>query len=214
MDTNAVSSVVSQLHTEFKKNFVQSFDLVVNLKDLNLKKPDEQVDFFTTLPKSLQKKIKVCGLVGPELIDESKEHFDKTLTVSDFESLSKQDTKKLADEFDFFVAQATIMPKVAATFGRTFGPKNKMPNPKSGCVVPPKANLKPLYEKLQNTVRVKTKNALVLQNRVGTEEMEIEAVAENIMQLYDSIVHHLPKEENNVSAVYVKKTMSKAVRLQ
>ncbi len=214
MDIQTVQKALLTIHTEHKRNFIQSYELLVILKDLNLKKPDEQVDFFFALPQSVNKKIKVCGLVGPELIDESKEHLDKTITVSDFETLSKKDIKKLAEEYDYFVAQATIMPKVAATFGRTFGPKNKMPNPKSGCVVPPKANLKPLYEKLQNTVRVKTKNALVLQNRVGTEEMEIEAVAENIMQLYDSIVHHLPKEENNVSAVYVKKTMSKAVRLQ
>ncbi|MFT4313221.1 MAG: 50S ribosomal protein L1, partial [Candidatus Woesearchaeota archaeon] len=84
----------------------------------------------------------------------------------------------------------------------------------AGCVVPPKANLGNLKEQLQNTVRVKTKNSLVLQMRVGTEEMSIEDVSENIQLLYDSIVHHLPKEENNVDSAYVKKTMSKAVKIQ
>ncbi len=214
MDTKLVQDAVEKLHTEYKRNFIQSYDLVVVLKDLNLKKPDEQVDFFASLSKPVNKKVKVCGLVGPELIEESKEHLDHTITLSEFESLSKLDIKKIADEYDYFVAQATIMPKVAATFGRTLGPRNKMPNPKSGCVVPPKASLKPLHEQLQNTVRVKTKNALMVQARVGTEEMDVLDITENISVLYDSIIHHLPKEENNVQSVYIKKTMSKAVKLQ
>ncbi|MFT4313401.1 MAG: hypothetical protein ACMXYA_03250, partial [Candidatus Woesearchaeota archaeon] len=63
MDIKTIQSAISQLHEDFKRNFVQSYELVVNLKDLNLKKPDEQVDFFSSLTKPVGKKVKVCGLM-------------------------------------------------------------------------------------------------------------------------------------------------------
>jgi hypothetical protein len=45
--------------------------LIVNLKDLNLKNPEEQIDFFTNL-KYPSSKIKVAALVGQELSDSAK----------------------------------------------------------------------------------------------------------------------------------------------
>jgi large subunit ribosomal protein L1 len=213
MDNTLFKAAITELQKEPKRKFTQGYDLIVNLKDLDLKKPTDQVDFYVQLPKGSGKTRKVCGLVGPELIEDSKANLDHTIVVTDFEKLSKTDIKKIADEYDFFVAQANIMPKVAATFGRIFGPRNKMPNPKAGCVVPPKANLSALKERLASTIRLKTKNSLIIQANVGNESLSDEDVYENVHVVYDSLVHHLPKEENNVKNVFMKKTMSKTVKV-
>jgi large subunit ribosomal protein L1 len=90
-----------------------------------------------------------------------------------------------------------------------------MPNPKAGCVVPPKgANLKALVDKLQKTLKVSAKKVPVIQLRVGTESMEADKVADNIIYIYDQIIHHLPGEKNNIKVVYLKLTMGKPVKLE
>jgi large subunit ribosomal protein L1 len=197
-----------------KRNFKQSVDYIVALKGLDLKKPDQQQDFFIQLHHPRSKKVKVCGLVGPELYEQAKEALDKAILVDDFASFKdKKSIKNLANEFDFFVAQANIMALVAKNFGRVFGPRGKMPNPKAGCVVPPNANLKSLYEKLQATVHVKVKNQLQAQFNVGYEDTDEKVVVDNILTIYKQLINHFPQDKNNIKAQYIKLTMGKPVQI-
>lgn len=197
-----------------KRNFKQSFDLIINLQGLDAKKQEHQIDSFITLPHSKGKKATVCALIGAELAQQAKSVCDEAIMSDDFERYKgKKEIKKLANSYDFFVAQANMMPKIATVFGRVFGPRGKMPNPKSGGVVPPNANLKPLYEKLQKTVRVTNKTSPVIQCAIGTEDMALEHVAENGVAVYNTIIHALPNERHNIKDIYVKLTMSKPIKI-
>ena len=198
-----------------KKKFKQTIDLIINLKNLDLKKPDEQVDTFLLLPRPKGKKTGVCALVGPELLDQAKKSMDSFVAQSDFENFQKNKgkAKNLAESADFFVAQANIMPKIATTFGRVFGPRGKMPNPKAGCIVAPNANLEAVNEKLQSTVRLLAKKQLIIQTIVGNEESPDEDVKENVKAIYNSLMHSLPQGNNNIKSVYLKYTMGKPVKL-
>lgn len=199
--------------TSVKRNFEQSFDLIFTLKGLDIKKQDQQVDFFTNLHFPVRKR-SVCGFVGPELLEQAKKALDEFVEIEEFPKYEKDKKliKKLAEKHDFFVAQATIMPKVAQVFGRVIGPKAKMPNPKTGCVVPPNANLAQLYERLQTTLNIKAKSFMMIQAAVGREGMKDEEIAENIKALYEQLIHHLPQEKNNVKSVILKLTMGKPYR--
>jgi len=213
MNQKEVVDILNKVKKSSKKrNFSQTYDLVLTLRGLDLKKTDQHVDFFASIHYSRGKKLKVCALVGPELVDEAKKVCDETVTAEDFSKYDKKQAKKLAESYDFFIAQANIMGKVATAFGKVFGPRGKMPNPKVGCVVPPKTNLQPLYDRLQKTVRVSAKTALMLQIPVGSEAMKDEEVIDNIKTVYDQIIHHLPAEKNNVKNIYLKTTMGKPVQ--
>ena len=197
-----------------KRNFKQSFDLIINLKGLDVKKQDHQIDTFITLPHARGKKVKVCALIGPELEQQAKGIYDFFVLSDNFDKYKdKKDIRKIANSFDFFIAQANIMPKVATVFGRVFGPRGKMPNPKSGCIVAPNTNLKPLYEKLQRTVRASTKSAPLIQCPIGTEDTSINDLAENALTVYASLLQVLPNEKHNVKDIYVKLTMGKPVKV-
>lgn len=206
-----VQEVLKQKGT---KKFSQSVDLIINLMGLDIKKNDQQVDFFLTLPHSKGKSNKVCGLVGPELHDEAKKTLDKAIESHDFaEYKDVKKIKALAKEYDFFIAQANIMPQVATVFGKVLGPRGKMPNPKAGCVVPPKAVLGPVKERLERTVRVSAKTSLSIKLSVGVETQDPKEIAANIDAIYNELVHHVPQGKHNVKNMLLKLTMGKPVKL-
>ena len=215
MDKEQIQSALAKAKDiSTKRNFRQSFDLIINLRGLDPKKPEHQIDAFITLPHSRGKKIKVCALIGPELQEQAKSVCDSVILSDNFEKYKdKKETKKLANSFDFFIAQANIMPKIATVFGRVFGPRGKMPNPKSGGVVAPNANLKPLYEKLQKTVRASVKAAPLIQCAIGTEDMNANDIAENGLTVYNSLLQVLPNEKHNIKDIYIKLTMGKPVKV-
>jgi large subunit ribosomal protein L1 len=212
---SVIKTIKSARESSKKRKFSQRVDVIVNLKNLDFKKPEHQVDFFLNYHKSLGKPRKICAFVGPELKEEAQKVCDFTIEASDFNKYQedKKLIKKLVDEYDFFIAQANIMAAVAATFGRILGPKNKMPNPKAGCVVPPKAAIKPLYERLQKTSRLVAKRTPIVQTVVGSEDMSDEDLAENVMTLYDQLIHHLVAEENNIKSIYIKFTMGSPLKV-
>jgi len=215
MDKKSIEKAIKELRKEEnKKKFSQSFDLIVNLKDINLKNPEEAIDFFATLNHNLGKKMKVAVFAGPELEEKAKQVCDLVVPLRDFDKYTdKRVSKKMAAEYDFFIGQAEIMPKVAQVFGRVLGPRNKMPNPKLGSILPAKGQVEPLYDRLQRTVRVMAKKSPVIQVKVGNESMKDEEIIDNILLVYDQVVHHTPKEMANIKSAFVKLTMSKPVKI-
>ncbi|MEM2131177.1 MAG: 50S ribosomal protein L1 [Candidatus Woesearchaeota archaeon] len=212
MEDKSIKEAISKLKESPKRNFKQTIDLVINLKGLDLKKPEHQIELFLQMPKFKGKKSKICALVGPEMAESAKS-VDHYILLPDFDKLDKKTIKKLAREYDFFVGQATIMPKIAAVFGRVLGPKGKMPNPKAGCVVPPNANLKAVYDKLQGTVKLSCKKAPLMQTIVGNEDSNEADLIENIKYIYNNVIHALPQAEHNIKSVFIKYTMGNPIKI-
>lgn len=215
MDKKTISQALEKLKKEAKeRKFSQAVDLIITLKDINLKKPEEQVDFFLNLHNSIGRKMKICAIVGPDLADEAEKVCDNTIQPNHFEEYKdKKKAKKLARSYDFFIAQGSLMAQVAATFGRTFGPIGKMPNPKAGAIVMAKPQIKPLYDKFQKTVHVTAKKEPVIHITVGKQGQDESQIIDNILYAYDQVLHHLPKEKNNINKVLLKFTMSKPIKV-
>ena len=116
-------------------------------------------------------------------------------------------------KFDFFIAQATIMPKVATVFGRILGSRGKMPNPKAGCVVPPATNLRALVQRLQKLVKISVKANAAIQTVIGNEELPDEEIADNVLTVYDALLHALPAEKHNIKGAFIKLTMGNPVKI-
>lgn len=215
MEKNEVLKIIKQVRENSpKRKFDQAFDLILNLKGIDIKKAENQKELFIALPHLTRKK-KICALVGGELKEEAAKVCDKVIVSDEFPiyGKDKKAVKKLSDEYDYFIAQANIMPAAATSFGRVFGPRGKMPNPKAGCVVPPKFLMKPLYERLQKTVKAAWKKSLVLQALIGTESMKDDEIADNVLAFYNTVLHNLPNDTNNVKAVYLKLTMGAPVKI-
>ena len=157
----------------------------------------------------------ICALVGPELEQKAKEACEMVILADDFGKYAgnKKLAKALSKQYDYFIAQGDMMGKVAGAFGRVLGPRGKMPNPKAGCVVNDKTDLKLLAANLKATARIAAKTSLIIQTMVGNEEMPEQEVAENVFTIYDQLIHHLPNEKNNIRSAYLKLTMGKPVKV-
>jgi large subunit ribosomal protein L1 len=217
MDKQKVIEALNKLFEQKgTRKFSQSVDLIINLKDIDLKKTEQQLDIFVGLPYSRGRPVKICGFVGPELNDEAKKEFDAAFETHDFPQFKDVPSKikKLAEEYDFFVAQANVMPQVATVFGKVLGPRGKMPNPKAGCVVPPKSALKPLKEKLSKSVRISAKTSLAIKLVIGKEDQKVDELVENILTIYNSVIGHTVQGKNNIRNVLLKLTMSKPVKVE
>ncbi len=212
MDKAQVQKALEELKKQPKKKFVQSYDLIINLKNLSLK--STAVDVFVTLPKPKGKKVKVAAFADVQLREPASKHCDLVLQETDFpEYADKKKQKKLAQQYDYFIAQANLMPKIAQAFGKILGIQGKMPNPKLGCVVPGNAALEPLVQKLSHTVRLQAKKGLNLQCLIGKENQPDEEIIANALAVYQAVVRSLPNEFQNVKNVQLKLTMSKPVKV-
>ncbi len=214
MDNHEVLSAIKKVRESTpKRKFSQTVDLIINLKQLDLKKADQQVNTFVVLPHNRGKKLKICALVDKELFNSAKESCDRAIMKDEFSKFDKKALRKLANEFDFFIAQANVMPDIAKYMGKVLGTKGKMPNPKAGCVIPPTANVKALYDTLQNTIKVQTKNELSVKCPVASESMSDDQIKDNVMYVYGSLLRVLPKEKHNIKESLLKLTMGPAVTI-
>lgn len=214
MDNENILKTIKKLRESGKKRkFIQGFDIIVNLKQIDIKKPDQKVEAFFVLPHSNGKKLKICAFVDKELINEAKGVFDKVIPKEDFSKIPKKDLKNIAKEFDFFVAQSNCMVDTAKVFGKALGSRGKMPNPKAGCVIVPGVNLKELYSKLQKTIKLVTRNEPIIKALVGKEDMDDKKIQENVIFVYNSLLQALPQEKSNVKSVLLKLTMGSPVQI-
>lgn len=213
MEVSEIKNKIKVLKENSKKrNFTQTFDLIMNLKNMDLKKPEHKIDVGVSIKSELKpKKLKVCAIIEHDVVGADKV-FDKVIYQDELLKL-KGDmdlTRKITQNFDKFVVQASIMPKFAQILGRYLGPLNKMPSPKLGMVITPKSDLTTLAKKIQTTVHIQTKKNLVLQVSVGSEKESDDIIVENIKLVYDALMHAVPNQENNIKNVQLKLTMSKS----
>ncbi|MBI2102476.1 hypothetical protein HYT55_01445 [Candidatus Woesearchaeota archaeon] len=211
MDKQHVMKALDELKLIPKRKFAQSYDLVINLKNLVTKQ--EPIDVFVTVPHSKGKKIKVAAFVDQQLAGQADQFCDLVIREADFPKYDVKKMKVLAQDYDYFIAQATLMPKVAAAFGKVLGTKGKMPNPKLGCVVPPTAMLEPLIKRLNHTVRVQSRKGLALQCMIGKETQPEMEIVDNVLAVYQAVLKAVPNETQNIKNVALKLSMSKPVRV-
>ena len=97
MNEIQVKKALEQLRkTSKKRNFNQSIDFIANLKDINTKKAEDNVDVFVPLKNPSPKNFRICALVGKELIEKAKV-FDKVISEDEFINYKdKTNIKKLS----------------------------------------------------------------------------------------------------------------------
>jgi len=198
---------IEELRKGKKRNFNQTLDLIITLKDFDPK--HETVSTSIEIPY-ISKRKKICAF-----LEKPSKIVDYVITKNDIDIISSKEIKNFAKNYDFFISNAKLMPKIASKFGKILGIMGKMPDPKMGCIIIDEKEdvIKRLIEKLSKTIKIRTKEASI-KVPIGKEEMSDTELVENASIIVKSIIQALPKKELNVKSILLKFTMTKPIKVE
>ncbi len=206
----AIKGALSPEHNP-KRNFLQSVEMIVTFKGIDMKKGELKLRETVVLPKAPSKLMKV--LVVPTL--QQMEYAKKAepnvlLSKEELQKLQgqKRAIKKLASQNDWFLIAPESMALAGRILGPALGPRNKFPTP-----LPNTPDITEYVLRFKRSVAVKTKDQPHVQVFVGTEDMKPEDLLENAKAVLTTIESKV-KSPSNVGAVYFKTTMGKPVKVK
>lgn len=193
------------------RNFRETVDLAVNLRDLDLNDPSNRVDESVVLPAGTGQETQIVVFATGETALRAEEVADDVLGPDELEDLGDDDdaAKDLADETDFFVAEAPMMQDIGRYLGTVLGPRGKMPTP-----LQPDDDVVETVNRMKNTVQLRSRDRRTFHTRVGAEDMSADEIADNIDVIVRRLEAALEKGPLNIDTIYVKTTMGPSVEVE
>jgi large subunit ribosomal protein L1 len=211
-DSKTVEAVQKAIEESKKleRKFKQSVDVVINLKNIDMNDAKNRVEDEVMLPHGRGVDAKLALFASGDLALKSKTHVDLLIKPEEIEELAKDKKKfkKMADEYDFFIAEAPLMPTIVKTLGIILGPRGKMPKP-----VPPTVDIANMAKSMRKTVKIRSKTTKTIHATVGREEMDAQQIADNIDAILKRLEGKLERGKLNIGSVYVKTSMGPPMRI-
>jgi large subunit ribosomal protein L1 len=196
------SSLVKEVNCT---KFDSSVDLHIRL-GVDPKKADQAVRGTVTLPHGTGKTKKVLVLCPPEKEEEARKAGADFVGLDDF-------IKKIEGgwtDVDVIVATPSVMPKIGK-LGKVLGPRNLMPNPKTGTVTNDvDAAVKDVKA---GKVAFKVDKAGIIHASVGRVSFSPEKLSENSLELLNALIKAKPSTAKGtyLKSVFMASTMSPAI---
>lgn len=173
--------------------FDSSVDVHIRL-GIDPKKADQALRGTVTLPHGTGKTKKVLVLCPPDKEAEAK------AAGADFVGLDEfiQKIEGGWTDVDVIVATPSVMPKIGR-LGKVLGPRNLMPNPKTGTVTNDVANA--VNDVKGGKIAFKVDKAGIIHASIGRISFEPNKIAENAQELINTLVRMKPA---TAKGIYVK----------
>jgi len=199
----------SQLVKEINcTKFDSSVDLHIRL-GVDPKKADQQVRGTVSLPHGTGRTKKVLVLCTPDKEAAARE------AGADYVGLDEFVTKIEGGwvDMDVIIATPAVMPKIGK-LGKVLGPRNLMPNPKTGTVTNDVAAA--VNEVKGGKIAFKVDKAGIVHASIGRVSFTPEKIAENSAELINAIVKLKPSASKGtyVKGVSMASTMSPGITLE
>jgi large subunit ribosomal protein L1 len=199
----------SQLVKEINcTKFDSSVDLHIRL-GVDPKKADQQVRGTVSLPHGTGRTKKVLVLCTPDKEAAARE------AGADYVGLDEFVTKIEGGwvDMDVIIATPAVMPKIGK-LGKVLGPRNLMPNPKTGTVTNDVAAA--VNEVKGGKIAFKVDKAGIVHASIGRISFTPEKIAENSAELINAIVKLKPSASKGtyVKGVSMASTMSPGITLE
>ncbi|MHB1492828.1 MAG: 50S ribosomal protein L1 [Thermoplasmataceae archaeon] len=194
-----------------ERKFLESLELAINLKDIDLSNPKNRINDEVVLPKGRGKEYKVAIFASEEMRQKVKGAIDISYGPEDLSKFAddKKEFKRIVNQVEYFIAESNLMASIGKSLGQVLGPRGKIPRP-----VPPGQDPTSMISVLKRTVRVRTRDKKTFHVPVGTRSMPEEDVGANIREVVKRITSRLEKGSSNIESIYLKTTMGKAVKIE
>jgi large subunit ribosomal protein L1 len=193
-----------------KRNFIQSAELTIVLKDVDVKK-GFSLNEVVALPHKPSKQPSICVIATGDMGSRArKAGIERVMEPQELDRLgtNKREARKVVRAHDFFLADTAQMTSIGRSLGQFLGPKGKMPTP-----LPYGAPVENIAGRFKNSVRVKAKNQLNVSAKIGDEKMDNGQLVENASAIVAAIEKKLPQGDKNIRNTMVKFSMGKAAKL-
>lgn len=210
VEQGLVRGIEQALEQAKPRNFNESVEVAINLRDIDLSVPSNRIEQEVILPRGRGRDVKVAVFASGEMAVKARDAADLIIAPEDIESLAddKARAKSLAQSHDFFVAEAPLMPAIGRRLGTVLGPRGKMPRP-----LPPGSDPVRVIRNLKRAVRLRSKDRPTFHAALGTRDMDPKDLAENLEAILKRVEAQLPRGRTNIGSVYVKTTMGPAVKV-
>ncbi len=213
LDRKTLLDAVKEAKTKSgDKKFNQTVDLIMDIKEIDMKAPEGKITEVVELPHATAKPNKICFVASGELaLKARRAKADNVIERADLDGLAgkKKELRKIANDFDVFVSEASLMPTVGRTLGPVLGPRGKMPVP-----VPPTADVDALINKHRKTIVVRMRNQPIIQTTVGTANQSDEDLVDNIQAVLRVLEGKLKRGLKNIDIVFIKTSMGTPVKIK
>ncbi|PTX15202.1 LSU ribosomal protein L1P [Pontibacter mucosus] len=185
--------------------FDASVDIDVRL-GVDPRKADQMVRGIVTLPHGTGKEVKVLALVTPDKEQEAKDAGADYVGLDDY----IQKIEKGWTDVDVIITMPAVMAKVGR-LGRILGPRNLMPNPKSGTVTQDVA--KAVKEVKAGKIDFKVDKTGIIHTSVGKVSFSAEQLAANANEVIQTLNRLKPSSAKGtyIKSITLSSTMSPAV---
>lgn len=203
--------IMKKLQAESKqRKFLESVELAINLKDIDLSNPKNRIQEEIPLPNGRGRQVRIGIFSSSEMAMKAKGVADVVIQPEELEELAKDKVKarKFARQGDFFLAEAPLMPTIGKRLGVVLAPRGKMPKP-----IPPGSDPKAAIEKLRGSVSVRTRDKKTFHLPIGTKDMPADKLAENLDAVLKRIMSKLERGKMNIRSAYVKTTMGPSFKV-
>ena len=187
--------------------FDSSVDLHIRL-GVDPKKADQQVRGTVSLPHGTGKTKKVLVLCTPDKEAAAKEAGADYVGLDDF--IAKIESGWV--DMDVIIATPAVMPKIGK-LGKVLGPRNLMPNPKTGTVTNDVAAA--VNEVKGGKIAFKVDKAGIVHASIGRISFAPDKLAENSTELINAIIKLKPSSSKGtyIKGVSMASTMSPGIML-
>lgn len=206
-----VKAITEVLSRAKERKFIETIEMAVNLRNVDMKKPENRIDSIVLLPHGIGKPRKIGVFArGETLLKAKNANADIVLSPEDIEQISKDKrrARKIANDIDFFIAEAPLMPEIGKKLGPILGPRGKVPQP-----IPALSDPKPVIDRLRNSVRIRTRDKMTFHVPIGSKKMSPEVIAENALEVLKVVENKYENPLLVLKSVFVKTTMGPAVRV-
>jgi len=198
------SALLKQLiHTKFDP----SVDVHIRL-GVDPTKADQSIRGTVSLPHGTGKTKKVLVLCNPDQDEAAK------AAGADYVGLTEYSDKITAGwlDVDVIIATPDVMPKIAK-LGRILGPRNLMPNPKSGTVTP---NIgETVKEVKKGKIAFKVDKQGIIHASVGKGSFSAQQISDNARELVQTVARMRPSSAKGhyFKSVTLASTMSPGIKI-
>jgi len=209
--TRILEAVKAAIEKAPERKFSESVDITINLKNIDMAQPKNRIDETILLPNGTGRKVGIAVLGKGDITTQAREAgVDLIIGPEEIERLggAPREARHMAEKYRFFLAETSVMPQVGRFLGPRLGPRGRMPMP-----IPGGTDIRPIVERLRNSVKVRTKDKKTFHVKVGSTGMPPEKIAENIDAVLKKIEGALDQGPMNIRSVFVKTTMGPAERL-